>query len=152
MPNELEKRIQAAKTKVLGEMPDVNPVSVSPSAGILDKLLGMRRNIMAITNPFTGNVSYNPSALEGQSDTDLEQLLAHELTHSRQAQNTPWYQTAMNAFMPQGSYNQRPYEMEAFQNEKNRAIAQHLSMSDPITGATDIPLPSMKTRKKMGVQ
>lgn len=152
MPSDLEKQIQAARLKVLGEMPDVKPVDVSPTSGLLDTLLGMRKTTQAITNPFTGNVHYNPAALTGATPDEIEQMLAHEFTHSRQAQTTPWYKTAYNAFMPQGPYAQRPYEMDAFQTEKDRASRLGLSMPDPVTGAMDIALPSPNLRKKMKVQ
>lgn len=165
MPNELEKKVQAARAKVLAEMPDVKPVSVGPSNSILSTLLGIPRQAVAVTNPFTGNVSYNPELLGSMNQDELENTLAHEFTHSRQAQNTPWLSTVKRMFMPNTNappkgatgpydtpYYWTPEEMQAFQTERDRTSRLKLNVSDPVYGSMDIPLPSMKTRKKMGVR
>jgi hypothetical protein len=169
MPSELEKRnklldesMQRAMTKVMAQYPGTKPVTVSPSSSSLITSLMMPRGAMAVTNPFTGNITYNRDAMEGQSDTDMEQTLAHELTHVRQTQNQPWWKTAASLFAPDekvpagytgtmnSPYYWRPREMEAFQTERDRAQQMNIpNYADPVTGSTDIRLPSMK-RKQSG--
>lgn len=144
-------------------MPDVNPVTVSPSNSSLLSRIMMPRNTFATTNPFTGNISYNPEAMQGQSQQMIENTLAHELTHSRQAQQTPWYKTALGLFTPDekppvGNYSNpepyywRPNEMEAFQAERNRArLQKQPGIPDPVYGSRDIQLPSPRRKPpKMG--
>jgi hypothetical protein len=172
MPSELEKRnkllddsMQRAMTKVMAQYPGTKQVTVSPSSSSLITSLMMPRGAMAVTNPFTGNISYNPEAMQGQSPTDMEQTLAHELTHVRQTQNQPWWKTAASLFAPDekvpagigqnsvwnSPYNWRPREMEAFQTERDRAQKMNIpGYSDPVTGATDIALPPMNKRKQPG--
>jgi len=154
--------MQRALAKVLGEMPDVKPVTMSPSdSSILSRLFAPKGS-MATTNPFTGNITYNPAAMQGQSQDELENTVAHELTHSRQAQNTPWWKTAANLFksdvtVPAGinqnspmnnPYVWRPHEMEAFQTERNRAMTQPYPV-EPILGTRDIQL--SRPRKQIDV-
>jgi hypothetical protein len=155
--------MQRALAKVLGEMPDVKPVTISPSSSsILSKLFAPKGS-MATTNPFTGNISYNPDAFQGQSQDELENTVAHELTHSRQAQNTPWYKTAVNLFRPDDNvptginqnsplntpYYWRPREMEAFQTERNRQTYQPYPV-DPALGTRDIQLSRPKKQIDVG--
>ena len=159
----LDESMQRALQKVLKEMPDVNPVTVSPSNSSLLSRIMMPRNTFATTNPFTGNISYNPEAMQGQSQQMIENTLAHELTHSRQAQQTPWYKTALGLFTPDekppvGNYSNpepyywRPNEMEAFQAERNRArLQKQPDIPDPVYGSRDIQLPSPRRKPpKMG--
>jgi len=141
----IDDAVARALLKIHGEMPDVNP-TVTPSTGsILTRFL-MPRGSLAVTNPFTGNITYNPEAMQGMNQNEIENTLTHEMTHSRQAQTTPFYQVLFNA-LKQGlgmgySYNQRPEEMEAFQAERNRTLAQHLPwMRDPQSGMGDYILP-----------
>jgi len=138
--SELDRSMQRILAKIQAENPSVKPVTMTPSTGNPLERIFLPRGAQAITNPFTGNIRYNPEALQGQSENDLSNTVTHELTHSKQAQETPWYRTALQAFLPQGEYSKRPYEMEAFQSERNRSLANNLSMSDPQTGATDIQL------------
>lgn len=166
MPNELEKRVQAARAKVLGEMPDVRQdVSVSPTNQFMDRILGIPRGTVATTNPFTGNVSYDPTLLGGMGQDELENTLTHEFTHTRQQQAEPWYKVAQKMFLPHpnyvpegakgpydNNYYWNPEEMQAYQAERDRASRLKQNVSDPVYGSMDIPLPSMKTRKKMGVK
>ena len=152
--------MQRALAKVLGEMPDVKPVTASPSdSSMLGKLM-MPRATEATTNPFTGNISYSPTGMQGMQSPEIEQTVAHELTHSRQAQSTPWYKTLFGAYAPDvkipagikpGSvldnpYLWRPNEMEAFQAERDRATRLGLNLPDPVTGARDIILPKVKKK------
>jgi len=144
--------MQRTLQKVLGQMPDVNPVTIGPSGGM--NSLMMPKNALATTNPFTGNISYDPSMMAGQSPDEMGNTVAHELTHSRQAQNTPWYQKVMDMFhpgndtppagLPSGSvlnnpYYWRPSELEAFQTERNRQMTQPYP-TDPVYGTRDINL------------
>lgn len=152
--------MQRALAKVLGEMPDVKPViATSSDSSMLGRLM-MPRGAEATTNPFTGNISYSPTGMQGMQSPELEQTMTHEMTHARQAQNTPWYKTLFNAYMPdmkvpQGispnsvmnnPYFWRPNEAEAFQAERDRAMRLGLSIPDPVTQSRDIILP--KDKKK----
>lgn len=150
--------MQRTLAKVQGEMPDVKRVTVTPSDSSFLSRLMMPRGAEATTNPFTGNISYSPTTMRGMDPMGMEQTMTHELTHSRQAQNTPWYRTMLDAFKPDitvpsgitsGSvmdnpYLWRPNEMEAFQSERDRVKRLGLSMPDPVTGARDIILPKSR--------
>jgi hypothetical protein len=153
--------MQRALRKVQGENPDVKPVSISSSDSSLMNRLFAPKGAMATTNPFTGNIHYNPKQLQGIGQDELENTVAHELTHSRQAQNTPWYKTVAGLFspdetVPQGApssmdtpYHWRPQELEAFDAERARTLSHHLPwMRDPVTGMGDIQL--MKQKVKVG--
>lgn len=153
--------MQRALAKVQGEMPDVKQVSIGPS-GFLSRLF-MPKSTLATTNPFTGNIGYNPEAMAGVGQDELENTIAHELTHVRQTQNVPWYKKIMDMVSPVEStpsiasgsmnspYQWRPSEMEAFQTERDRTLAHHLpDMRDPQTGMGDIML--VKPRPKKQVQ
>lgn len=146
----LDDSMQRVLQRVLGQMPDVNPVTLSAGS---PNPISMPRGAMATTNPFTGNIRYNPEMMQGQSPDEIGNTVAHELTHSRQAQNTPWWRTAMSLFqpdvkVPQGitpgstldnPYVWRPSELEAFQTERNRQMMQPNPV-DPIYGTRDINL------------
>lgn len=160
----IDESMQRAYQKVSGEMPDVKPVSVTPRQSSFLTNLFMPRGAYAVTNPFTGNITYNPDMMVGQSPVDMEQTLAHELTHTRQTQNQPWYKTIAEMFMPDekvpagipassslnNPYYWRPREMEAFQAENDRTRKLGLPIySDPVLGTRDIMLPPEK--KKSGI-
>lgn len=155
----LDESMQRALAKVQAENPSTKKVSVSPSdapSNFITRMM-MPRGSMATTNPFTGNITYNRDAMQGQSPFDMEQTLTHELTHTRQTQDTPWYKIASSLFAPDEKvpagispnsplndpYQWRPREMEAFQNERDRATRMGKPISDPVLGSMDIPLPSM---------
>lgn len=147
-------------------MPDVRQsVSVSPTNQWMDRLLGIPKGTVATTNPFTGNISYDPTLMGAMGQDELENTLAHEFTHTRQQQAEPWYKVAQRMFMPhpnmvpQGATGQfdtnyywNPDEMEAYQTERDRASRLKQNVPDPVYGSTDIPLPSMKSRNRMGVR
>lgn len=147
----LDDSMQRVLQKVLGQMPDVSPITMSSQSP--GPLSIMPKNAMATTNPFTGNIHYNPAMIQGQSQDEIGNTVAHELTHSRQAQNTPWWRTAMGLFqpdvkVPQGitpgstldnPYVWRPSELEAFQTERNRQMMQPNPV-DPVYGTRDINL------------
>jgi hypothetical protein len=148
----LDDSMQRALQKVLGQMPDVKPVSIGPTSGFTGFMTP--KNALAVTNPFTGNISYSPEMMTGQSQDEMENTAAHELTHSRQAQQTPWYQKVLGMFspgndtppagLPSGSvlnnpYYWRPSELEAFQTERNRQMNQAYPV-DPVYGTRDVNL------------
>jgi hypothetical protein len=138
--------MQRAFDKVTSEYPNVKKPQLS-QFNMIERLLAPRDTV-ALTNPFTGNISYNPQSMQTMSPDDREQTVAHELVHSREAQDTPWYKTAFRALMPQEEYSKRPGEMAAYQAEKDRASRLNLrGIVDPLTGSSDIQLPSMKRRK-----
>jgi hypothetical protein len=162
MPNKKEKQepnnlfdssMQRAYSKVSKEMPNVKKVNVSPRESSLMTRMFMPRGANAVTNPFTGNISYNPEMMRGMNPDELEQTMAHELTHVGQTQNTPWWKTAAEIIMPDEKvppgqafpkndpYYWRPREMEAFQAERDRASRLNLpNPVDPVLGTRDIQL------------
>lgn len=165
--NFLDDSMQRAYQKVSGEMPDVKKVSVSPRESSIMTRMFMPRGANAVTNPFTGNVSYSSEMMKGMNPEELEQVIAHELTHVRQTQNTPWWKTAAEIVSPDEKvpagqtfpkndpYYWRPREMEAFQAERDRAVKNKTpNYVDPILGTRDIQLrpevgPSANVQKKM---
>lgn len=146
--------------KVRGEMPDVT-ADATP-VGALEKMT-WPQGAVATTRQLTGTVTYDPEALSQLSPEEQENTFAHEFTHSRQITSQPWYSRVANLFswpvtdakVPEGytgssmqsPYFWRPAEQEAFQAERNRALAQHQSVPDPVTRATDIQLPLDGLRK-----
>src|SRR5882724_8878305 len=135
MPDQsfLEQQIAAAKEQMGKEMPDVANTTVQPMgligsliSGAKDKLTG--GTTMALTNPFTGSISYNPAALQGQPQSAVEDMLAHELTHTRQARDKSLLSKLGNSartfFSGTEPYGQTPDELEAFQTEADRARNQ----------------------------
>ena len=133
-------QIAAAKQRMQTEMPaQMAGTSVEPM-GVVGKSLGALKALaggqtQAITSPFTGNVSYDPTALAGQSQNDIDDMLAHELTHVGQIRQEPWYAPYLGlvGIGPRYDYGQDPNELEAFQTESNRAVAQ---------GRTPNPMPA----------
>lgn len=163
--------MQRALTKVQGEMPGVKKVTASPREASFMSRIFMPRGANAITNPFTGNITANPEAMQDMSPTDIEQIMAHELTHTGQVQNTPWWKIAaeimsrdekvpLGATGPTGNepYYWRPREMEAFQAERDRAVRQKIpNYVDPVHGTRDIQLrpelgPSASVRQKYAIR
>lgn len=146
MPNDLiDKSMQETLAKVQAEMPDVQRTNLS-AMGPVSKLFAPR-GAFATTNPFTKNIKYDAENMNSLNKDEKENTMAHELTHVRQAQNTPFMKRLIDAIMPSKlPYAQRGNEMEAFQTERDRSLKNHLSMPDPQTGATDIQLPSIRRR------
>jgi hypothetical protein len=137
--------------KIKQEMPDVSDVDVQP-AGPIARFFS-KAGSRATANPFTGNVTYYPQQMEaeGLSPEAINNVFTHELTHSRQIQNTPLLQRFANvgrSLLPgflggDESYYERPREMEAYQAERDRTARLGLrNIPDPMTGARDIELPS----------
>lgn len=145
--NNIDAMMALAQLKMKQEMPDVGDTSVSPMGWIGQHLAG-RAN--AITNPFTGSIYYNPNQMqsEGMDQNGVDNVLAHELTHTRQIQDRPWYerltaplQGLTRATRSYDEYAHSPEEAEAFQTENDRTLNQHL----PSPG--DIQLPTPPKRK-----
>jgi len=158
-PNQsIDDAVQKGLVKVRKEMPDMAGKKVGSSSGSLARFF-MPSTAQAVTNPFTGNVTYNPEALKGSSQDEIENMLTHEFTHSRQTDNTPFYKILGELFqrdarVPEGTtglkdpYHWRSRELEAFQAERDRTVKNKLPwMRDPQTGQGDVMLPS--TRKKV---
>ena len=79
----------------------------------------------AATDPWSGNVSYNEDVLRRLPRNEIVDTMAHELTHTRQLANTPWYKRPF-AYSSQVStpYRQRPWEQEAYGTEAKRRAAR----------------------------
>ena len=90
------------------------------------------REPLAATNPLTGNVQYNEGLMRSLPRNEIVDTMAHELTHTRQVANTPWYKRPF-AYTAQTAtpYRQRPWEQEAYGVEAERRAARR-----------DIQLPS----------
>jgi hypothetical protein len=134
--------------KIRGENPDLANTSIEPVGWLGRMLMGSAE---AITNPWTGNVSYDPNKMQQLSPNENENILTHELTHARQVGNTPYLQRLMGVGRSMlgmdDSYYDRPRELEAFQSERNRTLSQKLpDMKDPVTGRGDIQLTRPKRR------
>lgn len=143
--------ILAAIKKVRGEQPDQADTSIEP-AGFFGRLLGGKADASA--SPWTGAVTYNEPNMDKLSQPQAENVIAHELTHSRQIQNTPYLGRLANvvkSMIPglDESYYQRPREMEAYQTERDRNMRLGQNLPDPASGATDIQLPPPSSRRKM---
>lgn len=168
MPNPTDPRVQAALAKVRQEMPGITgPLDVSPSPGILpSSLLPGSDMTPVMTTDSSNRINYSPSMISNMNSTDLENTLAHELTHvgqNQQNEQLPWYQKVLNMFQPSptepqvpapirgtgtnldNSFYWRPNEMEAYQTMKDRALKQRQPFqSDPMTQRMDIYLPPEK--------
>lgn len=124
----VEAQMAAAKLRLQREMPkEMAATSISPMGGLGQALSG---GAEAITNPLTGSIYYNPVRMGGQSQHQVEDTLAHELTHTRQSQQEPWYTKFMAPLvgLQRGlgfgePYGQHPEELEAYQTEADRAAA-----------------------------
>ena len=143
-------------------MPGVKKISVTPSTSGFGKFL-MPRGADATSNPFTGNMTYNPDMMGQRSQFDKEQTMTHELTHTGQTQNNvPWHKLLTAIFerdekVPAGvgsnvnnPYFWRSNELEAFQAERNRAARLKTpNYADPITGKRDKVLNTGPTTSKL---
>lgn len=143
--------INASIQKIKEENPDQASTPVQP-AGFFGKLLA--GNAEATTSPWTGAVSYNQEKMNNLSAPEQENILTHELVHSRQIQQTPYINRLANfakSMIPgmDESYYNRPREMEAYQAERDRNMRLGQQMPDPISGAKDIELPPVSPRRKI---
>ncbi len=139
MPSgDLATRVQRAFAKAQAEQ-KLRNVKVGPDTGIWGIL--MPQNAAAVTNPFTGNVTYNQKAIGQYSDDQLENLATHELTHTKQTRQRSVGASLWSLLGPTEEYTRRPTEMEAFQAERDRSTRQKRDWTmDPITGGMDVEL------------
>lgn len=148
-------------------MPGVKKIAVSPSSSSLLTKLFTPRGANAVSNPFTGNMTYNPHMMGDLSQFDKEQITAHELTHTGQTQNIPWYKMLTQIFSPDekvpvgisatsnlnNPYYWRPHELEAYQAERDRATRLKTpNYVDPITGGRDYSLHPKYPSNTKGIQ
>jgi hypothetical protein len=127
-----DPRMAEIIAKVRQQMPDVADASIEPM-GMVGSFLAPG-GAMAVTSPF-GGVTYRPEAMKSLSDPDAADAIAHELTHVRQVRNHSFGQKTLggvfeglkNTFGFGLPYGQRPDELEAFQTESNRQLAEHRS-------------------------
>lgn len=139
-------KMELAKRQMQKEMPaELAGTTIAPW-GRLGQLL--RPGAEAMAGRLTQTVGYNPAAIQGKGQEEVNDLLAHELTHVRQRNRSGpinyFLETLVDGRLP---YYQRPVELEAFQTEKDRALQQRRtppttpSFLDGSIGAGDIPLP-----------
>ena len=134
----LERQMLQARSRLQQEMPDVGNIPVEPM-GWLDRLIAGTKDrlspgsrVQALAHPMSGKVSYSPRAMENQSQAEVEDTLAHELTHVRQGKEAYGAKSllgrlgvaAKSLMEPTLPYGQRPDELEAFQTESDRQLAQ----------------------------
>lgn len=144
-------RLDRAYGEAQRQMPGLKPVKVGLGGG-------MPSRHEAETSMFSGNVTFNQDRLDDLSDPELAETMTHELTHARQAQNTPILQKFYNRVFGSGPdeevpaeakggslddpYYWRPRELEAFQAERERMGKSGRSLQrDPMSGHYDIFLP-----------
>jgi hypothetical protein len=138
-----EEKIALARQQMGKEMPDVaDRVNVQPY-GMWENLTSSP-TALATTSPFTGNVYYNPKVVDNYNQPDIDAVMSHELTHSRQVLNQGPVDRGIsilkNLFTNQGPYNQRSNEMEADQTMKDRALSMHLPQEGDFTLMKDKPV------------
>lgn len=159
----MDESMQRAYQKVSKEMPGVKKISVSPSTSGLLSSIFTPRGANAVSNPFSGNMIYNPEMMGGLSQFDKEQVTAHEMTHTKQMQDMPWYQKISEMLFSRGNvpegytgttlnnpYYWRPHELEAYQAERDRARRLKTpDYVDPMTGGRDYSLHPKYTPSKV---
>jgi hypothetical protein len=115
---------------------------------------------VATANPF-GGIRYNPELASSLPQDELEDMLAHELTHVRQYQDMPLGKRILSSILPQKDeglpaetaksfrmqgydpiYRGKSTEMEAYGAEQQRQLQR--GASNPY----DIYLPPESLRKK----
>lgn len=150
--------------KVAKEYPNVQHVNVAEQPK-------PNNDTYAYTNLTNKNIFYNPGTMAQIDPMRQEGVMAHEIEHVRQLQNeTPWetfkdrasqlLNNITGSGVPKGYTGTRlndpyywdPHELQAFQADKDRATRLHYSVPDPMTGATDISLPSGRKRLKYSNQ
>jgi hypothetical protein len=156
--------MQRAYSKVSKEMPHVKKISVTPStSGTLSKIF-TPRGANAVSNPWSGNMIYNPDMMGDMGQFDKEQVIAHEMVHTGQMQDMPWYKKIGEMLFNRGNvpegipatsnlnnpYYWRPHELEAYQAERDRATRLKIpNYVDPITGGRDYSLHPKYTPPKV---
>lgn len=153
----VDEQYAKARERMRQEMPAEEAGAVIQPMGLfgrgvfgLKKLLAPGSSTLAVTNPLTGNISYNRAESEGQSDANIADTLAHELRHRRQVLQTPVRERLLHLLgdlLPGGEpYHRRPDEMEAFNTEVERAVKEGRTAYTPdfwtgeFVPRADIPL------------
>lgn len=135
--------------KIRAENPDVSDVAIQEAGPIARFFAGHKAR--AVASPWTGNVTYFPERMQGMSQDEIENVMQHELQHTRQTRQLNPLQRLMmvgrNMLGMEEEYGRRPRELEAFQAEKDRSRRLGLNLPDPYTGARDIQLPPMSKRR-----
>lgn len=139
--------MELAKRQLQAEMPKETAAATVEPMTAWDRMLFLGRpaSVYAFTSPFN-HVKYDPDLMKQNSQTANTDILAHELTHVRQNQRTPvlsqlWDLIAGPLTEPDVPYGQRPEELEAFQTERDRALAQHR--------VPDLPFPSFSGQRTL---
>jgi hypothetical protein len=160
----MDESMQRAYSKVSKEMPGVKKISVSPSSSSMLSKIFTPRGANAVSNPWSGNMIYNPEMMGGMDQFDKEQVIAHEMTHTKQMQDMPWYQKIGEMLFNRGNvpegipatsnlnnpYYWRSHELEAYQTERDRARRLKTpNYVDPITGGRDYALHPKYTPPKV---
>lgn len=145
---EFDKRMALAQQNMQKEMPnEMAGTSIQPTGmfgrmkdNLVAKVIGGVP--VATTSPFH-SITYNPEIAKGMSQNELEDTLAHELTHVGQYNKQPMWKNLVQSVLPQPneglpaetaksysmqgwdpSYRGKSTEMEAYQAESNRAAAR----------------------------
>lgn len=129
MPNDkTELMMELAKRQMQKEMPAELAAAKVVPFNWLDKILADQQTIMHTS---LGNkIAYNPAQLQNMSQDEVNDAFAHELTHVKQQAQQPLWRRLLDRVMdPVGElltpYEQQPWEMEAFQAERDRAAREH---------------------------
>lgn len=131
---EYQSRLSLAMAHMKSQMPtETAAVSKVAPFSWWDRFL-ISPTVQMTTSPGRA-IKYNPKMLPSDQ-TEIDDILAHELVHVRQAKDAGGYLSAMYKFATQPeSYTSRPMEAEAFKVEDSRRAYRR-----------DIPLPP--SRKK----
>lgn len=117
MTPEMQQGVDIARK----ENPSMAPVQ---PYGFFSRLL--QPKAQGYVSPGGGSIYLNPDQMQGLSPQDVADTLTHEQTHVNQARQSGYGPTMslLQQLLPDRTpYGQRPTEMEAFQNEKNRRYA-----------------------------
>ncbi len=143
-----DKRMALAQSKMQQEMPnEMSGTSIEPTGmfgrmkdSLVSKVIGGQP--VATTSPFR-SITYNPASLQAMDQNELEDTLAHELTHVGQYARQPLWKNLMDAALPvkdeglpeetakalrmsgysdPAAYRGRSAEMEAYGAEQQRKL------------------------------
>ncbi len=136
-PDNTQLMVEMAKRQLAKDMPaESKAATIGPMSTTYQLLSGgVPRGVTAVTGPLNG-IRYDPDELKGMNQTQVNDVLAHELTHVRQNLRQSSYQNLvdllMRPFQTELPYGQQPEEMEAFQTERDRSLKEHRPQSMPI--------------------
>lgn len=86
MPDDIQRRLAAAQQTVKSAVPDL-PDTPFEAMGPVDKLLKLLRGDPGVQAfQHKKQIRYDPAAIQGLSDPQLQDLVVHELTHAKNAQ------------------------------------------------------------------